>query len=150
MHTQLTVTTIFSCLLMLSTLASAQVSTRRVRDLVDLVTNKVEENHTDQVLMIMIDYVRRDGSATQSYYLSSGDRYRVVAAGDENRIKDIDLTILSEYGTEIDKDHDEKNIAICQFRPTRSGTYKFRVKPYTMASGVNDGFYGLVISRIIE
>ncbi|MCX6212829.1 hypothetical protein [Spirosoma sp.] len=128
--------------------AEAQVSTRRVRERVNEITNVVENNDTDQVLFVMIDYVTRDGSATQSLHLSSDNRYRVIAIGDDNRIRDIDLYVLNEYGSEVAKDPDDKNIAACTFRPASSGIYKFKVKPYKMLEEVKDGFFGLIVSRI--
>ncbi|MBO0933828.1 hypothetical protein [Fibrella aquatilis] len=148
MHTPLRLALLALCLFALKVAASAQVSTKRVRELIDLVTDKVEEGETDQVLLITIDYVRREGSSTQTYYLSAGDRYRAVAVGDNNRIKDIDLYVLTEGGTELTKDSDEKNIAACSFRANSSGPYRFKVKPYKMAEDIKDGFFGLVISRI--
>lgn len=141
-------TLILALLLLAGYRTQAQVSTQRVRELVNIVANKVEEDNTDQVLIIVIDYVTRDGSATQTYYLSADNRYRVVAIGDNSRIKDLDLYVLNEYGSEVGRDSDERNVATFSFRPSSSGSYKFKVKPYKMTEGVKDGFFGLVVSRI--
>jgi hypothetical protein len=131
-----------------TTAASAQVSTRRVRELVSSAADQVEKDDTDQIYLIQIDFVQKDGTSAQTYSVSSSNRYRVVAIGDDNRIKDLDLYVLDQYGNEVAKDSDNKNLAVVSFRPSSSGAYKFRVKPYSMVDGANDGFYGLIISRI--
>ncbi len=108
---------------------------------------EIMESSNNQVLMMKMDHLTRTQYATIAYEFTAGNTYNIVALGDENRISDIDLIVMNSNGTVLSKDTDLTNVAVASITPTTSGTYYFKVSPYSFKGSVNDGFFGLIISR---
>ncbi|MCC6280376.1 MAG: hypothetical protein IT262_07245 [Saprospiraceae bacterium] len=141
--------------LFFSTLSNAQVSVKEIlRKAILLVAAIEEQGH--QILLVQLDNVKAGGSSSQTYPLSSGSTYMIVAMGDE-RIKDIDLCVYDAAGVKIKCDADEKNVAIVSLVSSESDRYKFTVKPFAMESvqegfkdSFKDGFFALIVARMKE
>ena len=108
----------------------------------------VEEDQDNQSLFVQVDNATRGGAKTQTYALNTGETYRIYAVGDQQRIRDIDLAVYSPSGSYIIEDSDSSNIALVQFAARSTGYYTLKITPYSMTSGIRDGFYGLVVVRV--
>ena len=105
------------------------------------------ESFENQILFTQMNNIRKNSISTQIYTLSSGSSYTIFAFGDDERVMDIDLTVLDENNNVIGKDTDDTNIAIVDVRPKWSGDFKIQVSAYRMKSTYNDAFYGIIIAR---
>src|SRR5262249_35509632 len=134
-------------LLLAAGAAHAQISTLSVLKR-GLACAAMEEGQSNQILLFQIDSLRRGFTKSQTYTLPGGADYRVYAIGDDDRIEDIDLEVFDAGGRLVAKDIDDSNVAIVNFRVTRTQKYEFKVNPYKMKDGAPDGFYSLVVVRI--
>jgi hypothetical protein len=125
--------------------AKAQISVKNVMDRASTAIDKLEESGA-QVLYMQVDVLKRDDIGLSSYTLEAGNEYAIVAIGDADRIKDIDMAVLDSSNNPVGKDNDETNVAIVKVTPKRTQTFKFGVKGHEMTR--NDGFYALIICRL--
>lgn len=123
----------------------AQISVSNVMKRATAVIDKLEESGA-QVLFMQIDNVKKDAIALQSYTLTAGSEYAIIAIGDADRIQDIDLAVLDGNSDLAGKDNDDTNLAIVKVTPKKTQTYKMGVKGAGMTK--NDGFYAIIICRL--
>lgn len=123
----------------------AQISVSNVMDRAKTVVDKLEDEGY-QVLYMKIDNIKKDAIALDSYPLTAGNKYAIIAIGDADRIQDIDLAVLDGNSELAGKDNDDSNLAIVKVNPSKSQTYKIGVKGYQMSK--NDGFYAIIICRL--
>ncbi len=127
--------------------AQAQVSTMNVLKRTAAAV-ALEEQRDEQVLFIQVDHVSRNNQRKQTYPLDGNARYRIYAIGDDDRITDIDLSVLNDRNLLVKRDNDAENIAIVDFAVQQAGNYTFQVNPYRMRSGARDGFFSLILVRL--
>ncbi|MEK7728996.1 MAG: hypothetical protein AAB354_11325 [candidate division KSB1 bacterium] len=124
--------------------AHAQVTTANVLTRVVAAVATIEKAKS-QILFIQIDNLKNGSTDSQTYSLSAGSAYSVIAIGDEQRIQDLDLEVYDENNSKVGEDSDAQNVAKVTVRPRWSGTFTFAVSAYRMSH--QDGFYGIIVYR---
>jgi hypothetical protein len=130
----------------MATQINAQVSVLEIMKRSIAVIGKLEEEDA-QVLLFQVDHVGKGQTSSQTYSLGEDETYMIVALGDD-RIEDIDLCVYDSDGDKVKCDADSENLSVVSFDVSSTQKYKFVVSPYKLASGVSDGFYGLIIARM--
>ena len=133
-------------LMVCSTSAFGIVSTAEVFKRLLLTAGNLESMGS-QILFAQVDNISKGSVDTQTYTLKTGSSYSIVVIGDDERVQDIDLTVLDENSNVIGKDNDSENVAIVQVSPRWTGLFKIRVSAYKMKSFYSDAFYSIIIAR---